>query len=248
LRQLPGGTFIKMETMASNSETIYETLREELLGLAIKPGQPLPENEVCARFGVSRTPVRTAFQRLQADGLLTIEPYKSTYASLLDFEDIEQRIYLRVAVESAVLRDALPDLDMLTMEKIRYNLRRQAVLLSGTIEPQDFYRIDSSLHAIWFHFLRKDSLWQMIQQFEVNYTRFRMLDIVAVQNFSAIYEEHLRLFEAIEARDFTKLQPVLHAHLYGGVNRLRASIETEFAAYFVRRPASTSGAPAPKSL
>lgn len=234
---------MKPEMGAWSSEAIYQALRDELLSLAIKPGQPLPENEVCARFGVSRTPVRTAFQRLQADGLLTIEPYKSTYASLLDFDDIEQRIYLRVAVESAVLRDALGSLDMLTKEKIRYNLRRQAVLLSGKFTPQEFYRIDSGLHAIWFHFLHKDSLWQTIQQFEVNYTRFRMLDIVAEKSFSAIYEEHLGLFRAILEEDFSRLQPLLQAHLYGGVNRLRGRIETEFGDYFVRR-----GSPPENSL
>ncbi|MCI8442824.1 MAG: GntR family transcriptional regulator [Provencibacterium sp.] len=227
---------MKPETGASNSETIYQTLRGELLSLAVKPGQPLPENEVCTRFGVSRTPVRTAFQRLQAEGLLTIEPYKSTYASLLDFEDIEQRIYLRVAVESAVLKDALETLDRLTEEKIRYNLRRQAVLLCGEAAPQDFYRIDSSLHAIWFHFLHKDSLWQTIQQFEVNYTRFRMLDIVAEKSCAAIYEEHLGLFSAIQARNFARLQPLLREHLYGGMNRLRGRISEEFADYFVRPP------------
>lgn len=225
---------MKPEAGVKNSETIYQTLREELLSLTVKPGQPLPENEVCARFGVSRTPVRTAFQRLQAEGLLTIEPYKSTHASLLDFDDIEQRIYLRVAVESAVLKDALESLDRLTEEKIRYNLRRQEVLLSGDFMPQDFYRIDSSLHAIWFHFLHKDSLWQTIQQFEVSYTRFRMLDIVAEKSFSAIYKEHLGLFSAIQARDFARLQPLLEAHLYGGMSRLRGRIAEEFGDYFVR--------------
>lgn len=232
---------MKPEAGIPNSETIYQTLRRELLSLVIKPGQPLAENEVCARFGVSRTPVRTAFQRLQAEGLLNIEPYKSTRASLLDFDDIEQRIYLRVAVESAVLRDALGSLDRLTEEKIRYNLRRQAVLLAGSFAPQDFYRVDSGLHAIWFHFLHKDSLWQTIQQFEVNYTRFRMLDIVAEQSFPAIYEEHLGLFRAIQARDFMGLQPLLEQHLYGGINRLRSRIAEEFGDYFVRRPGQDGG-------
>lgn len=224
-----------MDTNSANtSGSVYETLKEELLNLTIKPGETLSENEVCARFCVSRTPVRTAFQRLKDEGLLTIEPYKSTYASLLDFDNIQQLIYLRVAVETAVLRDLIEQVDPMTIEKIRYNLRRQAVLLSGSFTPENFYEIDSRLHEIWFRYLKKEILWQTIQRAQVNYTRFRMLDIVEAQRFDVIYREHLELFEAIVSKDIPRMEKIIRVHLYGGINRLENRIEKEFADYFVQ--------------
>lgn len=221
-------------TGETNSKTIYATLKEEMLNLTIKPGQQISENEICARFGVSRTPVRTAFQRLKDAGLITSVPYKSTCASLLNFEQIEQSIYMRVAVESMILRDLIETIDPFAIEKIRYNLRRQEVLLAGEFTADQFYEIDSALHGIWFKFSHKESLWRLIQRMQVNYTRFRMLDIVAVHNFHEIYEEHLVLFEIICNKRPEQIEEMMRRHLNGGILRLGNRIRTEFADYFVQ--------------
>lgn len=225
-----------MDQSEATSKTIYITLRDELLGLTIKPGQQISESEVCQRFGVSRTPVRTAFQRLKDAGLLSIVPYKTTSATLLDFEQIQQVIYLRVAVETRVICDLIENIDALTTEKIRHNLKRQEIMLASEFAPEEFYEIDSRLHNIWFSYTRKQSLWKLIQRMQVNYTRFRMLDIVAVQNFDEIYKEHLELFSAIGARNTAAVEPLIERHLYGGVKRLGDRIHTEFSPYFQKPP------------
>ncbi len=48
-----------------NSQIIYQILKKEILDLTLKPGQSISEHEICNRFSVSRTPVRTVLQRLQ---------------------------------------------------------------------------------------------------------------------------------------------------------------------------------------
>lgn len=220
------------ERMDSNSKTIYEILEAEILHLNIKPGQQLSETDVCKRFGVSRTPVRMAFQRLKDAGLLSIVPYKNTTASLLNFKQVEESIYMRIAVESMVIKDMIRLMDPLTEEKIRHMLRRQEILISGEFTPDEFYRNDSALHQIWFRFMDKEGLWKMIQRLQVNYTRFRMLDIVAVQNFQELYDEHVELFEIIRQKDVAAVEPFMRKHLNGGIKRLGGRIETEFYAYF----------------
>ena len=47
-------------------EDIYQTLEYEIVTLKIKPGETISENQLCKRFGISRTPVRAALQRLSA--------------------------------------------------------------------------------------------------------------------------------------------------------------------------------------
>lgn len=220
---------------AYTSKMIYSALKEEILNLTIKPGQKISETEICERFQVSRTPVRTAFQRLKDAGLLHIVPYKATTASLLDFDQIDQLIYMRIAVESMVFRDLIETIDPLTIEKIRYTLRLQEVLLAGEMKPESFYELDSKLHSIWFSYTHKQLLWKSIQKAQVNYTRFRMLDIVAVQNFREIYDEHLELFDAILKKDTSAAEPLMRRHLCGGVHRLGERIHTEFSSYFVQK-------------
>lgn len=218
---------------ANSSEGIYNTLKEEILTLALKPGQALSENELCARFGVSRTPVRSVLQRLKEGGLVDVVPYKGTTVTLLSLDEIEQRIYMRIAIESMVLRDFMDVCTPIQLEKVRYILRKQQVLVScGGFSSQEFYALDSQLHELWFTATRKELLWEVIQRSEVNYKRFRMLDIVAMQNYDEITREHAELFDIIERRDKAAAEPLVRRHMYGGVNRLGERIYTEFKMYF----------------
>ena len=49
----------------NRGEQVFETLKREILDLKLEPGRMISENEICERFGVSRTPVRDALRLLQ---------------------------------------------------------------------------------------------------------------------------------------------------------------------------------------
>jgi len=215
-----------------SGEYIYRTLSNDILSLALKPGQNISENELCERFSVSRTPVRTALQQLQATGLVNVIPYKGSVVTLLNFDDIQQMIYMRVAVESKVIRDFMSLCTPILEEKLRYIIRKQTVLIADEFEINKFYEMDSQLHGVWFKVTKKERLWKMIQKSQVNYTRFRMLDIVAAQNFKEIIQEHEELFDIICRKDGAAVEPLIHRHLNGGINRLGDRIHTEFKDYF----------------
>ena len=55
----------------------YAALREQILSGALTAGDRLKERSICADLGLSRTPVREALRKLQADGLVEIEPRAS---------------------------------------------------------------------------------------------------------------------------------------------------------------------------
>ncbi|MCK9286755.1 MAG: GntR family transcriptional regulator [Sphaerochaetaceae bacterium] len=211
---------------------IYKTLHKEILNLSIKPGQALLESDVCNRFNASRTPVRTAFQRLSDAGLLSIVPYKGAFATYLDFDYITQMIFMRHAVESKVIAEAIALDDPFLVEAIRYSLRCQRLLLDTPCTVEEFYTMDSQMHRLWFASVKRELLWQTIQDFEVHYTRFRMLDIVEVGNFRQIVEEHEQLFEAFEKRKAVDAERILETHLQGGVKRLGTKLIHEFSGYF----------------
>ena len=79
---------------------MYETLKREMLDLKLEPGRMLSENEICERFGVSRTPVREAMRLLQEQGFVENVPYKGIRVTLLSLDNIKQMIYMRLAVET----------------------------------------------------------------------------------------------------------------------------------------------------
>ena len=215
------------------SRDIFRTLEHEIISLKIKPGTQLSENALCARFGVSRSPIRSVLQELRLCGLVNITPYKGTQVTLMDFDIINQIIYQRMAVETFVLEDFMKIMDRLDLEKIRHNLNSVSSLLSSEeFDASQFYDLDSQLHEIWFAATRKDYLWESIQKSDCHYTRFRMLDIVEVKNFVQIFAEHQELLKALESRDASAIRPLMQKHLFGGVTRLGSLIFTELKDYF----------------
>lgn len=70
------------------TQAVYSTLRGEILTLALKPGQYLEETLLEKRFGVSRTPIREALIRLQADRLVKFSPNRGHYVETVSFDDV----------------------------------------------------------------------------------------------------------------------------------------------------------------
>lgn len=69
----------------SGAQSVYTSLRRDILDLSLSPGSPLDEAGLSERFAMSRTPIREALMRLAADGLATTLPNRSTIVAPIDF-------------------------------------------------------------------------------------------------------------------------------------------------------------------
>jgi DNA-binding GntR family transcriptional regulator len=83
----------------SRGEIAYARLKEAIQSGDLKPGQRIRENEMADRFAMSRTPVREALRRLEADGLLTFAPYRGMVISELDHQAVIELYTMREALE-----------------------------------------------------------------------------------------------------------------------------------------------------
>ncbi|MEQ8966725.1 MAG: GntR family transcriptional regulator [Azospirillaceae bacterium] len=72
------------------------------------PGDRVVEQEIAARFGVSRIPVREAMHKLETQGVLTSAPRRGTRVAPFDERKIDEVYEVRVAMEKILLRHALP--------------------------------------------------------------------------------------------------------------------------------------------
>ena len=216
------------------AEDVYKSLEKDILNLTIKPGQILTEQDICERYNISRTPSRDVLQRLNNSGLVVTIPYKANYVSLLDLDSIRQFIYMRIAIETMVIRDAIKLLGDNLIAELEYNLKLQEALLKSDITAEEFYKIDGELHKVWFKATNKLIVWDQIQKLQVHYTRFRMLDIVAVKDFQGIYEDHKELVDIIKNRKIDRIEEFVSKHLNSGIERLGDRIYKEFADYFIQ--------------
>jgi DNA-binding GntR family transcriptional regulator len=83
---------------------IHEVLRDEILSLVLRPNQLLDELSLAERFSVSRSPVREALVRLEAEGLVQTLPNKGTVVAGMNLEEFPQYIDALDLVQRAVTR------------------------------------------------------------------------------------------------------------------------------------------------
>ncbi len=95
-------------------QKVYATLRQEILEMALPPGEPLDETRLSGRFAMSRTPVREALVRLASEGLVTTLPNRNTIVSTIDLETLPvyfdaltlmYRVTTRLAAQHRTLSD-----------------------------------------------------------------------------------------------------------------------------------------------
>ncbi|WP_288951850.1 GntR family transcriptional regulator, partial [uncultured Paracoccus sp.] len=88
------------------TDQVYDALYQRVINLTLPPGARLSEAEVAAQMGVSRQPVRDAFFRLSQLGFIQIRPQRATIVTQISAGAIRQAHFIRLALETACMREA----------------------------------------------------------------------------------------------------------------------------------------------
>ena len=100
--------------MAATEDTlaarIGNTLAERIISGAIAAGARLRQDHIAEEFGASHVPVREAFRRLEAQGLVVSEPRRGVRVAGFTLNDVREVAEMRAALEVLALRNAAPHL------------------------------------------------------------------------------------------------------------------------------------------
>jgi DNA-binding GntR family transcriptional regulator len=81
------------------SDSVYQALRQAILGSTFQPGQRLNIHELAAQLGVSLTPLKDAVTRLEAEALIEVRPRSGTFVTAVSPEDVYETFEIRCALE-----------------------------------------------------------------------------------------------------------------------------------------------------
>ena len=87
-------------------EDMYRIIRTRISLLDYEPGQRLSEEVLAEEFGVSRTPIRDAMVRLEAEGLITHQPRQGAVVRSLSHREIMELYEMRQVLEGTAARNA----------------------------------------------------------------------------------------------------------------------------------------------
>lgn len=110
-------TKVAMQKPQTVAEHIAGILREAIVEGSLQAGTPLRQDELAARFGFSRMPIRDALRQLENEGLVSIHPTRGAFVAKMDATEIDEIYAIRALLEAEALRLAFPNLTDEQMDK-----------------------------------------------------------------------------------------------------------------------------------
>src|SRR5690606_39030859 len=130
-----------MPARPSARSSAYAQVREEIIDGHLAPGAPLSENELAARLGISRQPVREALLLIAQEGLVEVRPQSGTYVTHIDPDRVREAQFIREAIEVT----SLASCTVPTPEQERV-LRSILSEQRETHDREAFYPLDEDFH------------------------------------------------------------------------------------------------------
>ena len=93
-----------------NVNAVYDQLKQKIISFELYPGSRITEQSLSEMFGVSRTPVRQALQRLELEGFLTIRPKQGCFIRDLDVNELMEYYDARIALEQLIIEHAVSNM------------------------------------------------------------------------------------------------------------------------------------------
>jgi DNA-binding GntR family transcriptional regulator len=106
-RKRSGGDGSDREQRASP----YDQIKEAILTGVLKPMERIAEAHLAERLGLSRTPIREAFGRLAAEGLIVVVPQRGSFVSQLSLDHVLEIYQIRMPLECMAARIAAEMID-----------------------------------------------------------------------------------------------------------------------------------------
>jgi DNA-binding GntR family transcriptional regulator len=134
--------------LKSLREQVYDHLRHLMSRGEIQPGSFLKQDELAARLGVSRTPLRDALLQLETEGFVAILPRRGVRVQPLTLEDIRHLYEVVGTLEGAALLAAFPKLGEAELGELRrLNAEMRTAVLEGDFDS--YYDLNLAFHDVF---------------------------------------------------------------------------------------------------
>ena len=210
---------------------MYALLRRAIVSLDLLPGQALSENELAARYGVSRTPVREALIRLADEGLVEVAPQLGTFVSRISVRDVVEIQFIRETLERASLPHAIKNITAADETYLRGLLDDQEEA-GRTGDLLRWFGTDEDLHRTLLEIGGHPRVWPIVSSAKAHLDRVRMLSLPDPEILQDLHAQHLAIVDNVTAKQRRKADEVLSRHLRLALDVLQP-LEQRHPDYFV---------------
>lgn len=205
----------------------HDYVKRQVLTGGFPGGELISEGEVAAALGMSRTPVREAFLRLEAEGLLRLYPQRGALVVPVSSDEaravIEARLVLEQFAAGKVIRRG-PAACAAVSERLSAELERQRDAAAKS-DWEEFTEADRAFHDVTLQESGNAivaGFYSSLRDRQMRMTRELMLH---EERITTIVDEHRVIAEAVRDGDLQRTEEALRTHLASTMRTLGLTVE-----------------------
>ncbi|WP_349368869.1 GntR family transcriptional regulator [Salinarimonas sp.] len=207
------------DLLGTRGQTVYRAILAAIRARHYRPGDRLREEEVAARLGVSRTPVREALGRLQEKGLVEAAAGRGLAVARLGMQQVLELYAMREELEGAAARFAAQQASPVELDNL---VRLNAELAAAEDDAWRAAEINRVFHERLYDAARNRYLSQALDDLQDTVALLPSTTFQVPGRAASAAQEHRALLEALSARDSERAQALAAAHI-------RAAFRTRLA-------------------
>jgi len=191
---------IKIDEPKLLSQDIAESIKTAIIKGKFKPGEKISEGDLAESMGISRTPLREAFRKLENEGFIQIIPRKGAVVADIDAEEAINLYEIKSTLEGLAARLAaskMKEKAIGKLEKVNEELKE----LIDKNDLESFYRVHTRFHEGFVKLCGNKRLIQIISNLNDHFNRFGIISLTLPGQFEKAIEQHAEIIEAFKSGD-----------------------------------------------
>ncbi len=193
-------------------------LREDILSGKLREGGKLVEQDICDEYRVSRTPVREALVRLEAEGLVTCVPNRGCFVTGISPEEMDDIFILRKIYEIQATRWAIDRITEEEMDELRENFEFMEFYTMKN-DVGKMLNINASFHDMIYRASHDRMLRKMLSSYQI-YVKYAGRGAAEDEDYlSEVLEEHRAIYKAFIEMDPEAGAAAMEIHMDNSIRR-----------------------------
>jgi DNA-binding GntR family transcriptional regulator len=200
--------------MSRASDRAYSHIRSMILSGELQPGLQIREEALADLCGVSRTPVRDALRRLEAELFVRRNESQRSFVADWSLDDLEEAFQLRTMLEAYAAKRAAKRISWDQLARLRgHNDAIRQAISAAKPDISKFLDHNRHFHAIILESSGSERLAGMLAQVTEQPVVLRTAQQYDLENLRRSHHEHEELVKAFDSRDAEWAAAVMTAHI-----------------------------------
>ncbi|BCW20687.1 GntR family transcriptional regulator [Pseudarthrobacter enclensis] len=208
----------------SLADVAYESIRDRLLMLDIKPGELLNDDALSKSLGVGRTPVREALKRLELDRLVVTYPRRGTFATRVDVTDLSFISEIRAQLEPLAASRAARLASAGVRAQLKAILAEVEAFDVSSAPVMETLQLDARVHQGIYAASANPHLEDILIRYDNLATRIWCMVVDRLPDLSGHVHEHLNLLRAVIDGDEEQAAELARVHVSGFERAVREAL------------------------